>query len=111
METVEQDFRFEIVSRIYGEFLCEVHPDAVLVDVTQYYFGTPGDVVISATTTEDVAMLLKLKYGAHLVKRPVRHSSGPYTMKVLKSRYLGDDGIKWDWCTLDTFDGITFNDL
>jgi len=89
METVKQDFRFAPLSAEYGRFLVEVHSLGLqksLTYATAYYFDLMGDAVICVESNEDIAMLLKLRYGAHLVKIPARRSAGPYTMTILKSR-------------------------
>ena len=102
METVEQDFKFAPLSAAYGRFLIEIHSmdQAVkLTDVTlRYDYGIRdlGDVVIRAAATDDIAMLLKLRYGAHLVKIPARRSAGPYTMTILKSRANIHPGWFWN---------------
>jgi len=93
MASIEQDFKFAPLSAAYGQFLVEVHSmdsHALLVNVTHHYGLTVvGSVVISVTTTEDIAMLLKLRFGTELVKRPEPKPEPELKMKILKNRNYG----------------------
>jgi len=75
METlIEQDFEFNKYSLIYGQFLAEVHeslPDIVIEDVSQHHpYKDRHTHFVSVSVPERLAVVLKLRFGAHLRVRP-----------------------------------------
>ena len=86
MATISLDFKFNPLSAEYGRFLVDVHSldsAVILADVTWHYaMNLSGNKVTSVTISEDMAMLLKLKFGANLVVRPEPLPD----MRIIKNR-------------------------
>ena len=79
MEKVTQDFEFtSLYSAPYGRWLATVYeafPDVTVIACNDWYPSVANTVYASVTVPEDIAMLLKLQFGAHLVERPFVHPS------------------------------------
>lgn len=73
MEKVTQDFRFEKLSRVYGEFLIMCADELVMPKIVTslHTLRTMFDEVVSTTTTPDIAVLLKLRFSQYIAERPV----------------------------------------
>lgn len=91
METlISLDFEFEPMSLMYGRFLIEVFetcPDTVIKNVNSLHPYTGGETkFVHVAVPEELAVVLKLKFGAHL--RPNRNPITPPSsnIMILKNR-------------------------
>jgi hypothetical protein len=89
METVTIDFSFPMTSREFGRFLVAAHdhfPEIKIVHVEAHYAYTPGKSIVSVSVPNHVAMLLKLEFGANIVKRPEIDFQKIVNIKLIKNR-------------------------
>jgi hypothetical protein len=72
---IDLDFKFHKYSLIYGKFLQEVHEsyvDVKIEDANRYYrFKDRFSTFVRVAVPEEVAVVLKLRFGAHLCTRRV----------------------------------------
>lgn len=73
---IKQDFEFNMLSKAYAEFLIECHngyPDGRVerVPAGLYLNKDANTINVYFDSPSDIAMFLKLKFGAHLRTRPV----------------------------------------
>ncbi len=108
---IDQDFEFQKFSAIYGQFLQEVHetcPDTVFTDVGRYYpYIAEKPLYIHVTIPERLAVVLKLRFGAHLRTRPIPPKVNDLMsiMQNKNSRYYSDTDC------LNTFKIIDYIDI
>ena len=74
---IKQDYEFDLKSLVYGKFLQECYesyPDVKITTVTSSYptiLKETSNQVVSVDVPEEVAVVLKLRFGDHLRIRPV----------------------------------------
>ena len=89
MEKITQDFKFaSLYSGPYGRWLATVYeavPDVAVTAVNDWYPYTANATYASVTVPEDIAMLLKLQFGGHLVERPTIHPSELFRRIILRN--------------------------
>lgn len=88
MELVTQDFRFTENLLAHGEFIVDcltMYPLGRLIDAQMQHSLSLGTCVLSFTCPEDIAVILKLKYGKYLeARREVQIEST--LLRLLKQR-------------------------
>jgi hypothetical protein len=106
MDKIRQDFKFtSLYSAPYGKWLATIYeavPDVAVTAVNDWYPYTANATHVSVTVPEDIAMLLKLQFGGHLVERPAIHPAElqkendqyKYKMKFLKERHIKEEDNK-----------------
>jgi hypothetical protein len=93
METlIEQDFEFNKYSLIYGQFLTEVYescPDVKVEDVSAHHpYKDRNTHFVSVSVAERLAVVLKLRFGAHLrVRPPPKPKKDPNDGELEYNRY------------------------
>lgn len=92
METlIDQDFEFNKFSLIYGQFLQEVHesyPDVKITDVARHYtYKDQYTIFIHVAVPEEIAVILKLRFGACLRNRPPPKPEPEYKDEEIKEEY------------------------
>jgi hypothetical protein len=91
MGTLTFDFAFIENSLLHGEFLTEVHRscvDAKIEKVSQHHAYKAGTVFLSVSVPEDIATVLKLRFGQCIVVRQVKEEKeDEYNIRKLKDRY------------------------
>lgn len=104
METVTMDFSFPKTSRDYGRFLVTSHdhfPEIQIRHVEAHHTHAPGRVIVSVSVPEHIAILLKLEFGANIVKRPdlsMKGVSEYHFIKLkLKEKNLSKNNIDLDF--------------
>lgn len=110
MDKITQDFKFaSLYSAPYSKWLSTVYeavPDVTVASVNDWYSYSPNTTYVSVTVPEDIAMLLKLQFGGHLVERPAIHpkdvekesfNNGMAKMKILKKRMDISNNIWYDY--------------
>jgi len=73
MEKMTFDFAFIENSLLHGEFLCEVHrtsPDTKIEKVTNKHEFRSNTIFLSVTVPDELATVLKLRFGHCIVRRP-----------------------------------------
>ena len=84
METMTMDFEFTRNSLQHGQFLVECHetcPGIEVKDVTSHYLMTAlgiGKTVYSVDAPEELAVVLKLRFGQSIRQRPAPKPSKDY---------------------------------
>jgi len=91
----KQDFKFKKLSIELGQFLVtinEIYPEVVIEDASKFYEFNPSHEFISIQVPEEVAVLLKLKFGDYLIERPLPPEEG--WLRKFKDRL---DDRERDW--------------
>jgi hypothetical protein len=92
MGTLTFDFAFIENSLMHGEFLTEVHRscnDAKIVKVNHHYKSKTNTVFLSVSVPEDIATVLKLRFGQCIVVRPPpRDDEDDYMKSAMKAKYM-----------------------
>lgn len=111
MEKVKQDFKFSsLYSAEYGRWryaVAEACPEVDVVACNDWYTWSANTTYVTVEVPEDIAVLLKLQFGGHLVERPLVHPSEArkamdenqlVKMKILKNRYIKESsGQNYVW--------------
>lgn len=103
-EMITYDFKFEDFSKRLGEFYVECadsHPDGKIERVTYHYPYEKGKIFLSFKCPENVAVVLKLRFGDCITIRPPKKDPEPDSkdssfsnlikMKYIKSRNYYED--------------------
>lgn len=97
MGTLTFDFAFIENSLLHGEFLTEVHRscvDAKIEKVSQHHAYKAGTVFLSVSVPEDIATVLKLRFGQYIVFRQVKEEKD-YESSIKK--YLKEYVFNHSW--------------
>jgi hypothetical protein len=71
---IQYDFEFDVKSLDYGKFLQEVHescPGIEIKDVSSCYLRKSGFSYVSVEVPENIATVLKLRFGQYIKQRPM----------------------------------------
>src|SRR5690349_6988098 len=101
MGSLTFDFSFIENSLLHGEFLTEVYhscgTDTKIEKVNNHYGYKANMVFLSVSVPEDIATVLKLRFGHCMLTRPVKEEAKEEVDSVLqklKSRYKIKDYLK-----------------
>jgi len=90
--TIGFDFEFEDLSLRMAEFITDAltsYPEGKIEDVSNHYRPTADVRYLHFSASEEVATLLKLKYGNHIRKRPAREPDYD-ELNNIKRKYFFD---------------------
>jgi hypothetical protein len=101
MDKMTFDFAFIEHSLLHGEFLCEVYqscPGIKIEDVKKQHEWKANTVFLSVSVPEDIATILKLRFGHCIVMRPPPKKKcndifDEYTMKKFKDVWVDYDTL------------------
>ena len=72
-EMIGFDYTFEEFSLLYGQFVVDAkdgYPEGKIERVTHHYPYVEDRIVVHFAAPEEITVLLKLRFGAHIVTRP-----------------------------------------
>jgi len=90
MGTLTFDFEFVENSLLHGEFLTEVYrscTDVTINKVNNHHKNKSGAIFLSVAVPEDVATVLKLRFGQCIVIRPPKEDDQEYVKALMKQKY------------------------